>query len=122
MATATTTTQTALTPGTIVRCPRYVNGENTGLRRAVVLGLWNEDNPKSGYRVYFYTLGPASFSPRTVGLAFEREMKVLGTLEVLSERTLIGIYRGLGEFPGSTQVRIRAGSRAHRLRTARRAR
>lgn len=122
MATATTTTQTALTPGTVVRCPRYITGENTGLLRAVVLGLWNEDNPKGGYRVYFYTLGPASFSPRTVGLAFEREMKALCTLEVLSERTLISIYRGLGEFPGSTQVRNRAGSHAHRLRTARRAR
>ncbi|MFE7759378.1 DUF6409 family protein [Streptomyces sp. NPDC057429] len=116
------TAQAALTAGTIVRCPRYINGENTGLRKAVVLGLWNEDNPKGGYRVYFYTLGPASFSPRTAGLAFAREVTVLGTLEDLSERTLTGIYKGLGEFPGSTYVRNRAGSYAHRLRTARRAR
>ncbi|HBF81804.1 MAG TPA: hypothetical protein DD420_18275 [Streptomyces sp.] len=106
-----------LAAGTIVRCPRFIDGENTGLRKAVLLGLFND--PKAGYRVYFYTLGPASFAPRTVGFVFPGEVTVLGTVEDLSERTLGKLYRGLGDFPGTTAVRSRAGRLAHRLREAR---
>lgn len=60
-AATTTTSQVVLAAGTVVRAPRYIDGKNTGLRKAVVLGLFNENDPKGGYRVYFYTLGPAGF-------------------------------------------------------------
>lgn len=119
VATATTTSQDVLAAGTVVRAPRYVDGKNTGVRKAVVLGLFNEDNPKGGYRVYFYTLGPASFAPRTVGLAFPGEVTAVGEIEDMSERTVIKLYKGLEVFPDTAAVRYRAGRWAYTLRKAR---
>ncbi|MET7563772.1 DUF6409 family protein [Streptomyces sp. NPDC005479] len=116
---AATTKQNVLAAGTVVRAPRYVNGKNTGLRKAVVLGLFNENDSKGGYRVYFYTLGPASFEPRTVGFAFPDEATVIGAIEDMSERTVINVYQGLGEFPGSAAVRYRLQRWGLRLRQAR---
>lgn len=69
-----TTGQAVLTPGTIVHCPHYVNGENTGLRKAVVLGLHNKKRPKDGYRVYFYASGPADSFRRVAGRARHAEI------------------------------------------------
>lgn len=122
VATATTTSQVILAAGTVVRAPRYIDGKNTGLRKAVVLGLFNENDPKGGYRVYFYTLGPAGFDPRTVGFAFPGEVTAIGAIEDMSERTVIKLYKGLGEFPGSAAVQYRAGRWAYWLRKARLAR
>lgn len=92
------TVQTVLEPGTVVRTPRYDEGKNTGVRRAIVLGLWNEKEPKDGYRVWFYTLGAPSFAPRTLGMAFVNEPIVLGTVEEMSERTLLRLYVQLREY------------------------
>ncbi|NUK53376.1 hypothetical protein HRW14_24500 [Streptomyces lunaelactis] len=117
---ATTTKQNVLAAGTVVRCPRYIDGRNTGLRKAVVLGLFSENDPTSGYRVYFYTLGPAGFAPRTVGFAFPGEVAAVGAVEDMSERTVINVYKGLGEFPGSAAVRSRLQRWGLRLRQARR--
>ncbi|MBV7674086.1 hypothetical protein STHAL_32075 [Streptomyces halstedii] len=116
------TPSASLVAGTVVRCPLYVNGENAGPRKAVLLGLFNENDPRAGYRVYFYTLGPASFAPRTVGFVFPGEVTVVGTVEDLSERTLVKLYQGLDGFPGAAAVRRRAGRLARRLREARLAR
>ncbi|EGX57946.1 MULTISPECIES: DUF6409 family protein [Streptomyces] len=118
-ATATITSQDVLEAGTVVRCPRYVEGEDTGPRKAVVLGLFREGDPTGGYRVYFYTLGAAGFAEHTVGLAFRREMHPLGTVEDMSERTLVRIWRGLGDFPGSSTARYRVQRMGLRLRNAR---
>ncbi|MFD9044431.1 DUF6409 family protein [Streptomyces bottropensis] len=120
-ATATTavTSQDVLEAGAVVRCPRYVAGKNTGLRKAVVLGLYREGDPTGGYRVYFYTLGAAGFAERTVGIAFRREIDPLGTVEDMSERTLVRIWRGLGDFPDSATARYRVQRMGLRLRNAR---
>ncbi|MEV7891583.1 DUF6409 family protein [Streptomyces sp. NPDC002817] len=113
------TSQDVLEAGAVVRCPRYVEGKNTGLRKAVVLGLFREGDPTGGYRVYFYTLGAAGFADHTVSLAFRREIDPLGTVEDMSERTLVRIWRGLGDFPGSSTARYRVQRMGIRLRNAR---
>ncbi|TDU67837.1 DUF6409 family protein [Streptomyces sp. KS 21] len=91
-------TQTVLEPGTVVRTPRYDEGKNTGLRRAIVLGLVNEGEPKNGYAVWFYTLGTPSYAPRTLGMAFLNEPTVVGTVEEMSERTLLRLYVQLRDY------------------------
>lgn len=118
------TTQTVLEPGTVVRTPRYDEGKNTGVRRAIVLGLWNEKEPKDGYRVWFYTLGAPSFAPRTLGMAFVNEPIVVGTVEEMSERTLLRLYLQLRDYNlrslagyGAVEHRIqKAGLRLRALR------
>ncbi|WP_411107383.1 DUF6409 family protein [Streptomyces sp. cmx-4-9] len=109
-------TQTVLEPGTVVRTPRYDQGRNTGVRRAIVLGLWNENAPKDGYRVWFYTLGAPSFAPRTLGMAFANEPVVVGTVDDMSERTLLRLYLQLRDY----NLRSRAGYGAveHRIQKA----
>ncbi|MEU3708381.1 DUF6409 family protein [Streptomyces anulatus] len=119
--TSSTTTQGTLLAGALVRCPRYVEGKNTGMRKAVVLGLFNTSDPKGGYRVYFYTLGHASIELGTVGLVFSKEAVELGVVEELSERTLVRICEGLAFFPGAATARARAGRMAMNLRKLRRA-
>ncbi|OKJ48114.1 hypothetical protein AMK27_38940 [Streptomyces sp. CB02009] len=112
-------TQTVLEPGMVVRAPRFVEGKNTGVRRAIVLGLWNENAPKGGYRVWFYTLGAPSFAPRTLGMAFAREFTVVGTVDDMSERTLIRLYKWLRNLDQFGKVRYRvqkAGLRRRALR------
>ncbi|WP_329046883.1 hypothetical protein [Streptomyces sp. NBC_01422] len=69
-----TTGQEVLTQGTVVHCPNYVNGENTGLRKAVVLGLHDAKRPQDGYRVYFYASGPADSFRRVSGQARHTEI------------------------------------------------
>ncbi|MFG2298418.1 DUF6409 family protein [Streptomyces sp. NPDC048603] len=115
-------TQTVLEPGTVVRTPRYDEGKNTGVRRAIVLGLLNEDAPKDGYRVWFYTLGAPSFAPRTLGMAFVNEPVVVGTVDDMSERTLIRLYQWLRDLDQFGKVRYRvqkAGLRRRALRLGR---
>ncbi|WP_329583740.1 DUF6409 family protein [Streptomyces sp. NBC_01361] len=112
-------TQTVLEPGTVVRTPRYDEGKNTGLRKVIVLGLWSEDDPRSGYRVWFYTLGAPSFSPRTLGLAFPGESTQLGTVEDMSERTLLRLYRWLRNYDGYAAVQYRIQKAGLRLRALR---
>ncbi|MFG2667684.1 DUF6409 family protein [Streptomyces sp. NPDC048387] len=117
-------TQTVLEPGTVVRTPRYDEGKNTGVRRAVVLGLWNEDAPKDGYRVWFYTLGAPSFAPRTLGMAFVNELVVVGTVDDMSERTLLRLCLQIRDYNlrscagyGAVEHRIqKAGLRLRALR------
>ncbi|THA53251.1 DUF6409 family protein [Streptomyces sp. A1136] len=117
-------TQTVLEPGTVVRTPRYDEGKNTGVRRAIVLGLWNEEEPKGGYKVWFYTLGAPSFAPRTLGMAFANEPIVVSTVEEMSERTLLRLYVQLRDYNlrslagyGAVEHRIRkAGSRLRAIR------
>ncbi|MFD0269571.1 DUF6409 family protein [Streptomyces sp. NPDC127106] len=117
-------TQTVLEPGTVVRTPRYDEGKNTGLRKAIVLGLWNEDAPKDGYKVWFYTLGAPSFAPRTLGMAFCGELTTLGTVEEMSERTLLRLYLQIRDYNfrslagyGAVEHRIqKAGLRLRALR------
>ncbi|MFD9084821.1 DUF6409 family protein [Streptomyces erythrochromogenes] len=116
------TTQTVLEPGTVVRTPRFDEGKNTGVRRAIVLGLWNENAPKDGYRVWFYTLGAPSFAPRTLGMAFANEFTVVGTVDDMSERTLIRLYQWLRDLDQFGKVRYRvqkAGLRRRALRLGR---
>ncbi|MEU2462093.1 hypothetical protein ABZ604_31490 [Streptomyces sp. NPDC012473] len=74
MSERTATGQDVLTQGTVVHCPYYVNGESTGLRKAVVLGLHNERRPQDGYRVYFYASGPADSFRRVAGHARHAEI------------------------------------------------
>ncbi|MDH6544143.1 DUF6409 family protein [Streptomyces sp. SPB4] len=115
-------TQTVLEPGTVVRTPRYDQGKNTGVRRAIVLGLWNENAPKDGYRVWFYTLGAPSFAPRTLGMAFANEFTVVGTVDDMSERTLIRLHKWLRDLDQFGKVRYRvqkAGLRRRALRLGR---
>ncbi|MGW2306152.1 DUF6409 family protein [Streptomyces sp. NPDC001809] len=111
--------QTVLEPGTVVRTPRYVSGNSTGVRRAIVLGLWNEQDPKSGYRVWFYTLGAPSFEPRTLGMAFADEPTGVGTVEDMSERTLLRLYRWLRDLDQYSTVRNRIQRMGIRLRAHR---
>ncbi|KIF06048.1 hypothetical protein PL81_09730 [Streptomyces sp. RSD-27] len=116
------TTQTVLEPGTVVRTPRYDEGKNTGVRRAIVLGLWNENAPKDGNRVWFYTLGAPSFAPRALGMAFANEFTVVGTVDDMSERTLIRLYQWLRDLDQFGKVRYRvqkAGLRRRALRLGR---
>ncbi|MFD3728831.1 DUF6409 family protein [Streptomyces sp. NPDC058671] len=118
----TSATQSVLEPGTVVRTPRYDEGKNTGVRRAIVMGLWNENDPKGGYRVWFYTLGAPSFAPRTLGMAFANEFTVVGTVEDMSERTLLRLYRWLRDRDQFSTVRFRiqkAGLRCRALRLGR---
>ncbi|MFE5715798.1 DUF6409 family protein [Streptomyces sp. NPDC056501] len=112
-------TQTVLEPGTVVRTPRYDEGKNTGVRRAIVLGLWNENAPKGGYRVWFYTLGAPSFAPRTLGMAFANEFTVVGTVDDMSERTLLRLYRWLRDRDQFSTVRYRIQKAGLRLRARR---
>ncbi|MFE6461487.1 DUF6409 family protein [Streptomyces cinereoruber] len=112
-------TQTVLEPGTVVRTPRYVDGESTGTRKAIVLGLWNEQNPKGGYRVWFYTLGAPSFEPRTLGMAFANEPVTMGTVEDMSERTLLRLYRWLRDRDQFSVVRHRIQKAGLRQRARR---
>ncbi|MFD5066224.1 DUF6409 family protein [Streptomyces sp. NPDC058394] len=112
-------TQTVLEPGTVVRTPRFDEGKNTGVRRAIVLGLWNENVPKDGYRVWFYTLGAPSFAPRTLGMSFANEFTVVGTVDDMSERTLIRLYQWLRDLDQFGKVRSRV-QRAGLRRRARR--
>ncbi|MFE4206131.1 DUF6409 family protein (plasmid) [Streptomyces goshikiensis] len=115
-------TQTVLEPGTVVRTPRFDEGKNTGVRRAIVLGLWNENAPKDGYRVWFYTLGAPSFAPRTLGMSFANEFTVVGTVDDMSERTLIRLYQWLRDLDQFGKVRSRvqrAGLRRRALRLGR---
>ncbi|MFD9047775.1 DUF6409 family protein [Streptomyces zaomyceticus] len=114
------TTQTVLEPGTVVRTPRYVEGKHTGVRKAIVLGLWSENDPKAGYRVWFYTLGAPSFAPRTLGMAFVTEPTVVGTVENMSERTLLRLYLWLRDHNGDAAVRYRIQKAGLRLRALRR--
>jgi hypothetical protein len=95
----TTTTET-LKPGTVVRAPRYQDGESTGLRRGIVLRTFaSNGDPKSGYLIWFYTLGPAHKDGQgdtsTVGLVFPRELTRLGTVEDMSMRMLTKVGKGL---------------------------
>ncbi|WP_331719732.1 DUF6409 family protein [Streptomyces virginiae] len=113
------TTQTVLEPGTVVRTPRYDEGKNTGVRRAIVLGLWNEKEPKDGYRVWFYTLGAPSFVPRTLGMAFANEPTVVGTVDDMSERTLLRLHRWLRDLDQFSKVRYRIQKAGLRLRANR---
>ncbi|MFI0596535.1 DUF6409 family protein [Streptomyces griseus] len=117
----TITTQGPLQAGALVHCPRYVEGKNTGMRKAVVLGLFNANDPKGGYRVYFYTLGRASIELGTVCFVFSNETVELGIVEELSERTLVGICKGLAGFPGAAIARDRAARMAANLGKLRRA-
>lgn len=115
-------TQTVLEPGTVVRTPRYDKGKNTGVRRAIILGLWNEKEPKDGYRVWFYTLGAPSFAPRTLGMAFANEPIAVGSVDDMSERTLLRLYRWLRDLDQFSTVRYRiqkAGLRRRALRLGR---
>ncbi|MFD9519699.1 DUF6409 family protein [Streptomyces sp. NPDC059979] len=112
-------TQTFLEPGTVVRTPRYDEGKNTGVRRAIVLGLWNEKEPKDGYRVWFYTLGAPSFAPRTLGMAFANEPTVVGTVDDMSERTLLRLHRWLRDLDQFSKVRYRVQKAGLRLRANR---
>jgi hypothetical protein len=100
---ATTTTET-LEPGTIVRAPRYQGGSPTGLRRGVLLGTFaSNGDPKSGYLVWFYTLGAAHRDGQgnngTVGLVFPREIAIIGTVDDMSDRMLMKIGKGLRDWP-----------------------
>ncbi|MDX3540062.1 DUF6409 family protein [Streptomyces sp. MB09-01] len=113
------TVQTVLEPGTVVRTPRYDEGKNTGERRAIVVGLWNENDPKAGYKVWFYTLGAPSFAPRTLGFAFVGEPTVVGTVDDMSERTLIRLHRWLRDLDQFSKARYRiqkAGLRKRAIR------
>lgn len=98
-----TATET-LTPGTIVRAPRYQNGQSTGNRRGIVLRTFASDgNPGSGYLIWFYTLGPAHQdfhgNTETVGLAFPREVTTVGTVADMSMRTLNKLGKRLRDWP-----------------------
>ncbi|MEU5109600.1 DUF6409 family protein [Streptomyces sp. NPDC021354] len=121
MTVTSSTAQDALAAGTVVRCWHYIHGENHGLRKAIVLGPFSEHD-RNCYRVWFYTLGPASFDTNTVSHAFRNEIEHLGTVEDMSERTLAKVVRGIGEFPGSSLAKIRAATAGQRLRNLRLAR
>ncbi|WP_202918349.1 DUF6409 family protein [Streptomyces cavernae] len=104
--TATATTSETLAPGTVVRAPRYQEGKSTGIRRGIVLRTFADSgDPKSGYLVWFYTLGAAHQDGRgdncAVSLAFPREITHLGTVEDMSERTLLKLGQGLRDWPGT---------------------
>ncbi|MFG2532767.1 DUF6409 family protein [Streptomyces sp. NPDC048516] len=104
--------------GTIVRCPKRVDGQIVGTRKAVVLGLFNPNDPNSGYGVWFYTAGPADTG--TLTLAFERELTPVGTIEDMSERTLLNLERDGRNFSGAHALRMKASTLRLRKASARR--
>lgn len=113
MATTSTTIQT----GTVVRCAVRVDGEVLGTRKAVVIGLFNPADAASGYGVWFYTQGDADTG--TLSLAFEREMTVVGSIDGMSERTLLQLERGSRNFGGAYALRLAVSTLRLRKRHAR---
>lgn len=121
--TAATATRT-FEPGAVVRAPHYQGGKSTGVRKGVVLRPYAEDgDPKGGYLVYYYTLGPAVVDGRgnaaTVGVVFPDEMAPSGDLFDLSERTLLKIGGGLRDWGTGRRVRNLAGRACALKRSAR---
>lgn len=110
------TTSTTIETGTIVRCAQRVDGRNI-TRRAVVLGLFNPSDPTSGYGVWFYGAGDADTG--ALSLAFEREITVVGSIDDMSERTLLKLERGSRTFGGAHALRLMASTLRLRKRHAR---
>lgn len=113
-----TTSNTTIQTGTLVRCAIRVDGKALGTRKAIVMGLFNEADPTSGYGVWFYTQGDADTG--TLSLAFEREMTIVGSIDDMSERTLLGIERGSRNFGGAHALRLKASTLRMRKQAARR--
>ncbi|MEU7243356.1 DUF6409 family protein [Streptomyces sparsogenes] len=99
-------TATVIPAGTVVRCPKMETGKVVGHGRAVVLGLFNETDPTSGYLVWFYGKG----AKKCGSLVFRREMTIVGTIEEMSVRTLTTVARGLNGVAGGHALWMRAGS------------
>lgn len=113
MATTSTTIQT----GTVIRCAVRVDGQQAGTRKAVVMGLLNPADATSGYGVWFYTQGDADTG--TLSLAFEREITVVGSIDDMSERTLLHLERGSRNFGGAHALRLAVSTLRLRKRHAR---
>jgi hypothetical protein len=103
MATASTTVQT----GTVIRTSQRIDGKRV-TRKAVVLGYVNGVDASSGYGVWFYTQGDAGTG--TLSLAFEREITVVGSIDDMSERTLLHLERGGRNFSGAHELRLAASA------------
>ncbi len=95
-----------------------MNGQELGVRKAVVMGLFNEADPTSGYGVWFYTQGDAAIG--TLSLAFEREMTVVGSIGDMSERALLQLERGARDFGGAYALRLAVSTLRLRKQAARR--
>jgi hypothetical protein len=106
----TATATETLAPGTVVRAPLYRNGQPVGRpRRGIVLRTFASDgNPKSGYLVWFYTLGAAHKDGQgdtsTVGLVFPREAERVGTVADMGDRVLANAGKGLRDWPTGRQA------------------
>jgi hypothetical protein len=112
-----TTSTTAIQIGTTVRCAQRVDGKRV-IRKAVVLGYVNGVNPSSGYGVWFYTQGDAGTG--TLGLAFEYEITVVGSIRDMSERTLLHLERGGRNFSGAHELRLAVSALRIPMKIARR--
>ncbi|MEV0444061.1 DUF6409 family protein [Streptomyces spectabilis] len=108
---------TTVKPGTVIRAPHMVAGHLTGVRRGVVLGEFAKGDPTSGYLVWFYGAGPAQ---KATSLVFPRELKAVGTIDDMSERTLTTIARGLNGSTAGRTLWMEAGSKLAQKRAARR--
>lgn len=110
-------TATIIKTGTVVRAPRMVAGRSTGVRKAVVLGEFKQNDPTSGYLVWFYGAGSAR---EATSLVFPRELTAVGSIDDMSERLLTTIARGLGGIADGRELWMTAGNKLVQKRAERR--
>ncbi|MFF4248962.1 hypothetical protein ACFYY2_31475 [Streptomyces sp. NPDC001822] len=98
-----TTGHAILPPGTVVRCPHYVNGESTGLRKAIVQRLYDNKKPEQGYLVYFFASGPADPFRRMGGRARHSEVTSEPQQKVPASPRTVHRFNSTGEANDAVQ-------------------